>query len=93
MADLNRLRFSIRWQISLCSLMLVAIPFLGWSYWQDVRDTVLSAQSRIQESEARVIATTPRNGVPRRTISERAGRTISSIVRWATSAVTTGAGE
>ena len=52
------LRFSIRWQISLCSLLLFAIPFLGWSYWQDVRDTVLSAQSRIQEGEARVIATT-----------------------------------
>lgn len=54
----NMPRFSIRWQISLFGLMLVAIPFLGWSYWQDVCDTVLSAQSRIQESEARVIATT-----------------------------------
>jgi signal transduction histidine kinase len=51
-------RFSIRWQISLISLILVAIPFLGWRYWQDVRNTLLSAQSRIQESEARVIANT-----------------------------------
>lgn len=51
-------RFGIRTQISLFSLVLVVIPLLGWSYWNDIRQTVLSAQSRIQESEARVIATT-----------------------------------
>jgi signal transduction histidine kinase len=51
-------RFGIRTQISLFSLVLVVIPVLGMSYWDDVRETVLSAQSRIQESEAKVIATT-----------------------------------
>ena len=51
-------RFGIRTQISLFSLVLVVIPVLGFSYWQDIRETVLSAQSRIQESEAKVIATT-----------------------------------
>tara|TARA_R110001592_G_scaffold65156_2_gene200071 strand:- start:11079 stop:13178 length:2100 start_codon:yes stop_codon:yes gene_type:complete len=51
-------RFGIRIQISLFSLVLVIIPLLGVSYWNDIRETVLSAQSRIQESEAKVIATT-----------------------------------
>lgn len=51
-------RFGIRTQISLFSLVLVVIPLLGISYWNDIRETVLSAQSRIQESEAKVIATT-----------------------------------
>lgn len=51
-------RFGIRTQISLFSLVLIIIPILGMSYWQDIRDTVLSAQTRIQESEAKVIATT-----------------------------------
>lgn len=51
-------RFGIRTQISLFSLVLVVIPLLGTSYWNDIRETVLSAQSRIQESEAKVIATT-----------------------------------
>lgn len=51
-------RFGIRLQISLFSLVLVIIPVLGVSYWNDIRETVLSAQTRIQESEAKVIATT-----------------------------------
>lgn len=51
-------RLSIRWQISLLSMLLALIPFLGWSYWQDVKNALLNAQSRIQESEARVIANT-----------------------------------
>lgn len=51
-------RFGIKTQISLFSLVLIIIPLLGVSYWNDIRDTVLSAQSRIQESEAKVIATT-----------------------------------
>ena len=51
-------RFGIRTQISLFSLVLIFIPLLGVSYWNDIRETVLSAQSRIQESEAKVIATT-----------------------------------
>ncbi len=51
-------RFGIRSQISLFSLVLVVIPLLGISYWNDIRETVLSAQSRIQESEVKVIATT-----------------------------------
>jgi two-component system sensor histidine kinase ChvG len=51
-------RFGIRTQISLFSLALVIIPLLGLSYWNDIRETVLSAQTRIQEGEAKVIATT-----------------------------------
>lgn len=51
-------RFGIRTQISLLSLVLFIIPLLGLSYWNDMRETVLSAQTRIQESEAKVIATT-----------------------------------
>ena len=51
-------RFGIRTQIVFLSIVLVFIPFIGKGYWQDLRETVLSAQSRIQESEAKVIATT-----------------------------------
>lgn len=51
-------RFGIRSQIFLLGLMLFVIPLLGLSYWNDIRETVLSAQTRIQESEAKVIATT-----------------------------------
>lgn len=50
-------RFGIKSQITLLSLGLLAIPLAGLSYWDDIRKAALNAQARIQEIEAKAIAT------------------------------------
>jgi len=50
-------RFGIKTQITLLSLGLLSIPLVGLSYWDDIRNTTLNAQARIQEIEAKAIAT------------------------------------
>jgi signal transduction histidine kinase len=50
-------RFGIKTQITLLSLGLLSIPIMGLSYWDDIRTTALTAQARIQEIEAKAIAT------------------------------------
>lgn len=52
-------RFGIKTQITLlCLGLLSIIPLVGLSYWDDIRHTTLTAQARIQEIEAKAIATT-----------------------------------
>lgn len=51
-------RFGIKTQITLLSLGLLSIPLVGLSYWEDIRKATLDAQVRIQEIEAKAIATT-----------------------------------
>jgi len=50
-------RFGIKTQITLLSLGLLSIPLMGLNYWDDIRKTTLNAQARIQEIEAKAIAT------------------------------------
>ena len=52
-------RFGIKTQITLlCLGLLSIIPIVGLNYWDDIRKTTLTAQARIQEIEAKAIATT-----------------------------------
>ena len=52
-------RFGIKLQIALLCLVLLSIlPLIGLNYWGDIRNTTLTAQARIQEIEAKAIATT-----------------------------------
>jgi len=51
-------RFGIRTQITLLSLGLLSIPLVGLNYWDEIRTTTLNAQARIQQIEAKAIATT-----------------------------------
>jgi len=50
-------RFGIKIQITLLSLGLLSIPLVSISYWDDIQKTALTAQTRIQEIEAKAIAT------------------------------------
>jgi len=50
-------RFGIKFQITLLSLGLLSIPLVSLSYWDDIQKTALTAQTRIQEIEAKAIAT------------------------------------
>ncbi len=50
-------RFGIKTQVTLLSLGLLALPLVGLNYWGDIQKTALTAQARIQEVEARAIAT------------------------------------
>jgi len=50
-------RFGIKTQITLLSLGLLSIPLVSISYWDDIQTTALTAQTRIQEIEAKAIAT------------------------------------
>lgn len=49
--------FGIKTQVSLLSLGLLAIPIIGYSYWQQIKETTLATQAHIQEIEAKAIAT------------------------------------
>jgi signal transduction histidine kinase len=52
-------RFGIKIQITLlCLGLLSIIPLVGFNYWDDIRNATLTAQARIQEIEAKAIATT-----------------------------------
>jgi signal transduction histidine kinase len=52
-------RFGIKTQITLlCLVLLSIIPLVGLNYWDDIRNATLTAQARIQEIEAKAIATT-----------------------------------
>jgi hypothetical protein len=52
-------RFGIKTQITLlCLGLLSIIPLVGLNYWDDIRNATLTAQARIQEIEAKAIATT-----------------------------------
>ncbi len=50
-------RFGIKAQVMLVCVGLLSIPLLSISYWQEIQHTALTAQARIQEIEAKAIAT------------------------------------
>ena len=50
-------RLGIKAQVSLLSLGLLALPLIGFSYWQQVKDSTLETQAHIQQIEAKAIAT------------------------------------
>lgn len=50
-------RFGIKAQVMILCVGLLSIPLLGISYWQEIQKTALTAQARIQEIEAKAIAT------------------------------------
>lgn len=51
-------RFGIRAQFALLSLGLIAIPLVGLNYWDAIQKSAFTAQTRIQEIEAKAIVTT-----------------------------------
>ncbi len=50
-------RFGIKLQVGLLGLGLLFIPVVALQYWEQIQQTTLDAQARIQETEARAIAT------------------------------------
>lgn len=50
-------RFGIKAQVSLLSLGFLAIPWFAWTYWQEIQETAIAAQGRVQLIETKAIAT------------------------------------
>jgi len=50
-------RVGIKFQIAFLSLLLLVIPLLTWSYWQEIQQAAISAQGRVQLIETKAIAT------------------------------------
>jgi len=53
----QRIRFSLRGKLALLSLLLLALPWVGYLYVREMEHVLLAAQRQSVESTARAVAT------------------------------------